>query len=396
MTKKFNSRERILMALNNKEPDYIPCSFMIFTALEKRCKNQFEFIERQLNLGLDVKVELPELPIRFHPEVRTKEWKEKSKEGYLLYKDYYTPKGALRSIVKKTDDWPYNDSLPLFNDYLTPRSRKFLITSKEDIKSLDYLFSEPTKDDILNFREKAKKLKRLAQNRGLLVSGGWRSDGPEMGINRDAGTMGADALMWLCGVERMLLWAMDEPEIIEELLEIISNWNIKRIKVYLEEGIDLLIKRAWYESTDLWSSSLYRKLIFPLLKKEVDLTHQAGTKFGYIMTSGVMPLLDDLLNSGIDVLIGVDPVQGRGTNLKELKEKLGGRICLWGGVNGFLTIERGTKKEVEDAVSKAISILGPGGGFILSPVDNVADTSDATWNNVKVMIDTWKKLRNYK
>ena len=384
------------MALNNREADYIPCSFMIFTALEERCKNQFEFIEKQLNLGLDAKVELPELPIRFHPEVKIKEWKEKSKEGYLLYKDYFTPKGALRSIVKKTDDWPYNNSVPLFNDYLTPRSRKFLITSKEDLKSLDYLFSEPTKDDILNFREKVKKLKRLAQNRGLLVSGGWRSDGPEMEINRDAGTMGADALMWLCGVERMLLWAMDEPETIEELLKMISNWNIKRIKVYLEEGIDLLIKRAWYESTDLWSPSLYRKFIFPLLKKEVDLTHQAGVKFGYIMTSGVMPLLDDLLNSGIDVLIGVDPIQGRGTNLKELKEKLGGRICLWGGVNGFLTIERGTKKEVEDAVSKAISILGPGGGFILSPVDNVTDTSEATWNNVKVMIDTWKKLRDYK
>jgi len=207
--------------------------------------------------------------------------------------------------------------------------------------------------------------------------------------------MGADALMWLCGAERMLLWAMDEPETIEELLKIISDWNMKRIKVYLDEGIDLLIKRAWYESTDLWSPSLYRKLILPILKKEVDLTHQAGAKFGYIMTSGVMPLLDDLLNSGIDVLIGVDPIQGRGTNLKELKEKLGGRICLWGGVNGFLTIERGTNKEVEDAVSKAISILGPG-GFILSPVDNVTDTSDATWNNVKVMIEIWRKLKYYK
>ncbi len=46
-----------------------------------------------------------------------------------------------------------------------------------------YLFSEPTKDDILIFREKVKKLKKFAQNKGLLLSGGWRSDGPEMGIN---------------------------------------------------------------------------------------------------------------------------------------------------------------------------------------------------------------------
>lgn len=171
MTKKLDSRERMLMVLDNKKADYIPCSFMIFTALENRCKNQFEFIEKQIELGLDTKVELPELPIRFHPEVEVKEWKEVSKEGFFLYKDYYTPGGKLRSIVKKTDDWPYNDSIPLFNDYLTPRSQKFFITSKEDLGSLGYLFSEPTKDDIINFRTEANKLKKLAQNRGLLVSG---------------------------------------------------------------------------------------------------------------------------------------------------------------------------------------------------------------------------------
>jgi len=190
MNKKLSSRERMLINLNKKQADYIPCSFMIFTALKNRCKNQFEFIEKQIKLGLDAKVELPELPIRFYPEVKTKEWKEATKESTLLYKVYYTPAGKLTSIVKKTDDWPYNDSVPLFNDYLTLRSKKFLITSKDDLESLRYLFGEPTADDILNFREKAKKLKEFAYKRGLLISRGWRSDGPEMGIDEDAGTMG--------------------------------------------------------------------------------------------------------------------------------------------------------------------------------------------------------------
>lgn len=159
--KRFNSRERLLRTLENDASDYVPCSFMIFEALHEKCRDDFEFIERQLELGLDARVELPELPIRFHPEVKTKEWKEVSKKGIFLYKDYYTPAGKLTSIVKKTDDWPYNDSVPLFNDYLTPRSKKFLITSKGDLKSLRYLFSEPTADDILNFREKAKKVQKF-------------------------------------------------------------------------------------------------------------------------------------------------------------------------------------------------------------------------------------------
>lgn len=66
MSKKRTSQERMLIALDNKQADYIPCSFMIFTALKRECKNQFEFIKKQIELGLDVKVEFPELPIRFH------------------------------------------------------------------------------------------------------------------------------------------------------------------------------------------------------------------------------------------------------------------------------------------------------------------------------------------
>ncbi len=111
------------------------------------------------------------------------------------------------------------------------------------------------------------------------------------------------------------------------------------------------------------------------------------------MTSGQMPLLDYFLKSGMDTLIGVDPVQGKGADLKLLREKLGGKICLWGGVNRHLTIDRGTEREVEEAVEESISILGPN-GFILSIVDGIGDCSEHAWNNVKTMIKAWKrKLR---
>ncbi|MBA7535895.1 hypothetical protein ES705_28154 [subsurface metagenome] len=317
-------------------------------------------------------------------------WKEKSKNGEFLYKEYQTPFGKLDTVVKKTEDWPYGDLVPLFSDHLAPRSRKFLIEKRGDLEPLRYLLGEPSASDISSFHEQANKLKRFAAKKGLLVSGGWTYLGSEKGMDKDAGTMGADALMWLLEMRKALLLAIDEPETVKELLRIISEWNIKRMKVYLDEGIDLLIRRGWYEGTDFWSPPLYRKFIFPVLKKEIELVHQAGAKFGYIMTSGMMPLLDDFLQLGIDVLIGVDPVQGKGTDLKLLKERLDEKICLWGGVNGFLTIEEGEEKDVEEAVAESISILGPK-GFVLSPVDNVREDSEHAWNNIEIMIKTWKK-----
>ena len=106
-----------------------------------------------------------------------------------------------------------------------------------------------------------------------------------------------------------------------------------------------------------------------------------------------MPLLDILLESGIDVLIGVDPVQGRGTDLREFKRKLNGKICMWGGVNGFVTVEMGSREEIRIAVETAMDILAPGGGFILSPVDNIRDTSEEVWESVEFMIQVWKEHR---
>ena len=85
--------------------------------------------------------------------------------------------------------------------------------------------------------------------------------------------------------------------------------------------------------------------------------HQAGRKFGYIITSAFLPLLDDILDGGVDVLIGVDPEEGKGTALPAIKEALpqAGR-ALWGGVSGAVTVELGT--EERDRGGRA---PGPGG-----------------------------------
>ncbi len=396
---KVSSRERMLAALNlSREPDYVPCSFMIFTALKKQCADEFEFVERQLQLGLDACVNLPNLPIRFGPEVSIREWKDHppQEKRPLLHKEYHTPAGKLSAVVRQTEDWPYGDHIPLFDDYLAPRSLKFLITQAQDLPALRRLLAPPGDEDIKNFREAAKQAKKFAQDKGLLLAGGWSSGTRQedtASIGSDPGTMGIDALMWLSGPVNPLYWAYDQPDFLEELIQIIALWNRRRMEPILDMGVDLLIKRAWYEGCDFWSPALYRKFIAPVLKEDIKLTHQAGARFGYIITSGIMPLLDDFLKLGIDVIIGIDPVQGKGTDMHLLKETVGAKICLWGGVNGFITIERGTPEEIRNAVQEATRVLAPGGGFILSPVDNVRDTSKETWQNVLAFLSAWKEFR---
>jgi len=103
-------------------------------------------------------------------------------------------------------------------------------------------------------------------------------------------------------------------------------------------------------------------------------------------------VLDQIVAAGVDVLVGVDPVQGKGTDMAAMKERTRGKLALWGGVNGFLTVERGTPEGIREAVKLALDTLGRD-GFILSPVDNVRDMSEDAWINVRALVEAWQEMR---
>ena len=394
----MTSRERMLATIEHQGTDYTPCSFMIFNALRSQCRDQFEFIMRQVQMGLDTVVGLPVrdttrdrskteqgdlhgLPVRFRDNVQVRDWREdKPGERYpILHREYTTPAGKLTTAVNKTEDWVQGDSVPLFDDFVIPRSRKRLIAGPDDLPALRYLLTPPTSEEIAEFKETAREAKTTAGKLGLMTVGEWGSL--------------FDTACWLCGMEELTFAALEQPEYIEELLSIIGEWNAVREQVVLDEGVDLFIRRGWYETTDFWSPALYERFILPDLKADVERCHAAGAKLAVISTSAFTPLLDYYVEAGIDVHVGVDPIQDARADLPLTKEKLAGKVAIWGGANGFVTVETGTPDDVREAVREAMRILSPGGGFILSPVDNVTNDSPQTWENVEAFLETWRELR---
>ena len=394
-TSGLSSRERMLAAIDRKMCDYVPCSFMIFVALERKSSGPLDFVRRQVELGLDPFVQIParhpnrlcehadlhSLPVRFDSRVEVREFCENrpGQRSVVLCKEYQTPAGTLRAEVSRSDDWPYGDHVPFLDDYIAPRSLKFVVERPDDLDPLKYLLTAPTDEDIADLRAYAARAKDLADRHGLLTTAGWG--------------VGADMIAWLSGLQNAVYLCTDQPEFLHALIDTITAWNRRRMEVMLEAGVDLFIQRAWYETTDFWSPQAYREYLLEPLKGYAALAHSAGARFGYINTSSNVALLDCFVEAGVDVLIGVDPCAGEGRDMSTIKQALAGKVALWGGVNGFLTVEMGSREDIDRAVERAIEVLAPGGGFILGPVDNVRDESAQTRQNVLVFIEAWKRLR---
>ena len=96
-------------------------------------------------------------------------------------------------------------------------------------------------------------------------------------------------------------------------------------------GRTLLCAAGWYESTDFWSPTLYRRYLHAPLKGDIELAHQAGALFTYVMNSGAMPLLDQFNELGFDIYSNIDPATPF-TDFDAIKKKVGARMTLCGGV----------------------------------------------------------------
>jgi len=229
MRGEMSVRERLLEAISCRQPDRVPCCFMIFAALRQRCTTEEQFAQRQLELGLDAFVHLGHLPLAFHPSVTTSVSKRRDDQGqgFLLCKTYRTPAGNLQSVVRQTEDWPYGDSVPLFDDYLIPRSRKFLVAGREDLAALRHLFGEFRDEAVADYRRRAGALVGFAREHDLPTAAGWGRGG-------NGGVMGMDAAMWLVGMENLMLLAHDEPETVAEVARITGKWNRRQLEIVLE------------------------------------------------------------------------------------------------------------------------------------------------------------------
>jgi hypothetical protein len=325
---------------------------------------------------LDVSV-----PWSVDPEVRWEDSTERGSGGTVLVREYRTPSGTLAHKVRKTEDpesgWVVQpDYVPLFEDLNVPRAVQHAVTRAADVPVIRHLFQAPDSEARDWFAARMVQVRRFADEHSVPVQA-WSA-------------FGMDAIVWLAGAEGAVMMSLDDPEAFGQLTDIVFETDYGRTELAAStRGVDMIVQRGWYSSTDFWSPALFDRFVYPHLEALASLTHRHGKKFAYVMTTGVERLGPRLADAGVDVLYFVDPVQDR-LSLERARELLGDRLTLVGGTNA-LTLSSGDANLINEEVCRAIAALGSTNRFILHPVD--ALFPDTPWEGVEQMIAAWKKCR---
>ncbi len=128
----------------------------------------------------------------------------------------------------------------------------------------------------------------------------------------------------------------------------------------------LLISDLGSQSGPLISVPMFRRFIAPYIREMADCIHGLGGKVLYHSCGMIAPFINDLIEAGIDVLDPIQPV-GPAMAPESLTAEFGNRLCFHGGIDVQHLLTSGTPAEIRSEVRRYCTELGSDGGYILGP-----------------------------
>lgn len=393
----MTSRERVLAALNHQPTDRIPIDFgghrssgilaLAYARLKEylgiRAGNiyvydmpqQLAIIETALldELGSDV-VEmgrgfllddndwqdwiLPDgTPCKIPNYIRVE---ERSDGWYLLGQDD-------RQLAVRKHDSPYVEQIqfPL-------AERNFEKDAFENLEEqLNYSLwtAAPTPGENLPLDENG--LRKLAEGAKKLRSS---TDRAIIGIFN--GSL-FETPIQLFGMEKYLTYLTQYPEAVLRFTKKLCDIHLQKLEKWLTavgSYIDIIqFSDDFGAQTGLLiSREMYRKYFKPFQQLLFQRARElSDVKIMLHSCGAIEPLLDDLIDAGIDA---INPVQisSAGMDPKTLKARYGTRLCFWGGgCDTRFLLSPPNPQTVARHVRQMVSIMQKGSGFIFQPPHNL-------------------------
>ena len=339
----MNSRERVLTVFNHQIPDRVPCW----------CGASVEFWEKaKKTLNLDDEA----LRRRFGDDFRR------------VGSKYIGP--ALNLSDGCTWRTPFGIERH-GHGYGQPTSHPLAEATVKQVH--DYTWPLPKWWDISHISKEAQYYKREYAILGGEWSPFWH-----------------DAID-LFGMENFLIKMYTEPEVIDAALKHIIDFYVSLSQQTFDaaaSSIDIFFIGNDFGSQcgPLVGEELFSRFIMPHLKRLIDLGHSYNLKVMLHCCGGIVPLIPQMIEAGLDGLHAVQP-SCVGMDLKTLKSSFGNKIVFNGAIDSHHVLIEGSPETVRQKTKEVLDIMKPGGGYIAgashdtileeTPVENVLAMFDA-------------------
>ncbi|MDD1773070.1 MAG: uroporphyrinogen decarboxylase family protein [Methanomassiliicoccales archaeon] len=372
----MTSRERVIKAVERKEPDRPPIDFGgVVAGIVMGAPHGYEALCRELG------IEDPDTPVINTRLSCVQNVDERILRRFSVDTRHINIGGE---PLQELPDGKYRDAWGLI------LKQSGLYKSIPD--DLAPLRSATTEDDIENYKYwpdpkspsyikgKRKEAKRLHERTDLAVFS-------------HPGYAGRIFHMYagLRGFDRWLLDMRMEPEFYKAFANKITDVAIDVCEAFYGEVGDYTDVAVYYDDMGMQTGGFmsledFRQFVRPYTSRYVKaVKNMTGAKVFYHTCGSVYSYLNDIIEMGIDILNPIQPL-AKNMDPETLKSEFGGRICFHGGIDEQKLLPFGSKKEVEESVARTVKILAPGGGWIVAPAHNIQP--DTPPENIVAMYDT--------
>ena len=382
----LTSRQRLLAALDHREPDRIPLDLGstqvtgIHTIAYRRLRQVLGLPPLEPELSDVVQgLALPGQDVIEHLSVDVR--------GLFPLNSHNWQVNEIEVIAESSGDlyWSYFDEWGITHHKPRPDGLYYSVW-KAPLERSDL-----TAQDIANHHwPRLDDPQRIAGLRALAES--YRAAGYAV-VLKDPFAGIFEMSQRIVGMQNLLIMMADRHPAAEALFDKLVELKLgfwEMALPQLADLVDVVTQADDYgtQASQLISPRMFRQLLKPRWKQILDrLKVLAPTARRFFHSCGnVRPLLPDFIEIGVEIL---NPIHIRATGMEPvaLKRDFGDTLVFWGGgVDTQGVLPYGTPQEVADDVRRNIDALAPGGGYVFNTVHNIQ--ADVPAENLRAMFET--------
>ncbi|MDD3469085.1 MAG: uroporphyrinogen decarboxylase family protein [Thermoguttaceae bacterium] len=374
----MTSRERLLTALDHREPDRVP----IDLGGNQTGIHRVAYEELIRYLGMDDPVEIMDAVQQLARPCERLLERLRVDTRYISAGAAGDWKGGIVSAERDGQQW-----LDLVDEFGVRWSSSESSPLYMDIT--DHPMATVTLADVANYPwPKGDDPGRFAglRERALKI----RNETPYAVVSGISGVV-YETCWYLRGLPRWFQDMIEQPEFCEAMLDQTLKFWMDWFRVFLDEVGDLVDvimigDDLAGQTGPLFSPTFYHTIVKPRHKQLAQyIRSRTSAKLWYHTCGACQKYLPELIDNGVQIF---NPVQisARGMGPAVIKRDFGQKLVLWGGaIDSQKILPIATPQQVREEVRKNLEIWKPGGGYVFNNVHNIQTGVPA--ENIVAMYD---------